>query len=546
MSITSFFDVNAVLGKGVFGNSEYTTPEALISQMDYLGIDRGLVWSCEARDACTTKGNANLLERITAKEEYRKRLFPAFVVNPALVFDKQGLEFLKISLKSSAVRALRIFPASSRFSMATLERLFHELKAFNPVILWNFRDTNGRADRTELVSLAQKFPRFKFILTQLMWGQFNDALDMMWRSENILMDTSWLHMTDSIEILVDYFGPERVVFGCGFKSHYGASAAALAHSKIRDRDKEKIAHKNMEKLLKITNPEKNIFTEPDIIKEKPVWKKFREGKAVTEFNIIDCHAHLATNILGWTFRTGNPKEILDTIVKRMDSIGVKQTVLSNFDALFADPIEGNKELKNIVEKSGMGKRVSGYYSFNPHYENVLREDMEESFSRGFFKGFKLLPSYWKTALTDSRFRTVWKYADKYCLPILIHTWNDKYNSPGILKDIVKKYSRAQFILGHSGGGTEGRLEAEELAMKNKNVYLEYCGSFTTPLDWVDTFDKAGFDNTVFGSDTYCHDLAWELGRLLSIPVPDQKLVPVFSSNFEKILSKASANPEKQL
>jgi hypothetical protein len=47
-------------------------------------------------------------------------------------------------------------------------------------------------------------------------------------------------------------------------------------------------------------------------------------------------------------------------------------------------------------------------------------------------------------------------------------------------EIVKKYPNAIFLLGHSGGGTPGRFEAIELAQNNDNVYLEFCGSFTTP------------------------------------------------------------------
>jgi len=538
MSTLSFFDVNGFIGKGVFGNSEYPEPQDLISQMDYLGIDRSIIWSHEARDVCTMQGNKNLLNKISSSKEYRKRLIPAFVINPAVVFDQECLNFLKQSLSSGSVKALRIFPSSSRFNLGTIERLFCEIKEFSPVILWNFMDSNGRTDCTELVELAEQFQQFKFILTDIMWGgAFNNALDMMWRSKNILIDISWLHMTDAIEILVEHFGAERVIFGRGPKSHYGASIAALAHSPISSSDKEKIAHGNMGKLLKINKLKKSIYKTPDIIHKKTIWQEFRSGNPVSEVEIIDSHGHSGSSIFGWTIKTNNLEEMFDAIVSRMDSLGISQIIISHFHALFGEPVAANREFANLL-KNQKEKRILGYYAFNPHYKDVLVPDIEKSFSGGFFKGFKLLASYWKVPLTDTRFEPVWEFAHKHCLPILIHTWNDQYNPPEMLKDIVKKYNNALFLLGHAGGGDSGRKEAEKLAMENKNVYLEYCGSFVTALDWVDTFNKLGFNNTVFGSDTYCHDQAWELGRLLSTPVPDEKLIPVLSGNIKKILAKS--------
>ena len=48
----------------------------------------------------------------------------------------------------------------------------------------------------------------------------------------------------------------------------------------------------------------------------------------------------------------------------------------------------------------------------------------------------------------------------------------------------------------------------------------------------------GADRIVFGSDTVGHDLAWELGRYLSMPVPDKQLIPGLGENFDKILKRA--------
>ncbi|MFA6293207.1 MAG: amidohydrolase family protein, partial [Victivallales bacterium] len=129
----------------------------------------------------------------------------------------------------------------------------------------------------------------------------------------------------------------------------------------------------------------------------------------------------------------------------------------------------------------------------------------------------------------------------YHLPILLHTWDDSYNSPAMLKGVVKKHPNANFLLGHSGGGTRGRIEAEELALANPNVFLEFCGSFTTPRPFEDSMKIAGTARVLFGSDTGAHDQAWELGRYLSMPVPDKQLIPGLGENFLKILKKSKNN-----
>ena len=85
--------------------------------------------------------------------------------------------------------------------------------------------------------------------------------------------------------------------------------------------------------------------------------------------------------------------------------------------------------------------------------------LDEFFQRGFFVGFKLLPAYWKIPVTDPGYQPVWEYANRHRRPILLHTWDDNYNSPAMLREITRKHPQATFILGHSGGGTRGQMEA---------------------------------------------------------------------------------------
>jgi predicted TIM-barrel fold metal-dependent hydrolase len=530
MKISSFFNINGNIGSGAYGLPDFPNASDLLRHMDYLGVDRSLVWHTLARDLNPTTGNKMLLDELSDQA----RLISAFVTAPADVYENGALDFLKSAFQRKAVKALRVFPATSRFSLGLLERLLGEIAEFEPVIFWTFTNTTGRTDKTELADIAKKFPQINFVLTELMWGQFSEAVDLMWRAENIHIDTSWLHMRDTIELLCDEFGAQRVLFGLGFKSHYGAPIADLAHARISDEERELISHGNAERLLGLKALNKSLFPKVELLEKKPLWNAFKEGKPVEKTEVIDVHAHTGPTTRGWILRDIDIEENISNLIDQMDRCGVSKTMICPESALFGEPLEGNRSAETFLSKHS--DRFGGYFIYNPIYKDTLVPAFDEFFSRGFYQGFKVLPAYWHMPLTLPDYIPIWEYANKHHLPILLHTWDDSHNPPRFLKEIAPKYPNAKFILGHSGGGTPGRREAVELSNDNPNVFLEFCGSFTTPTDWFDTIEQVGIEKVLFGSDTGAHSLAWELGRFLSIPLPDEELHPALSENFKKILN----------
>ena len=62
------------------------------------------------------------------------------------------------------------------------------------------------------------------------------------------------------ELLSENFGADRVLFGTGFKTHYGAAIAALAQANLSNEQRELIAHGNIERLLKLKPLQKEACT----------------------------------------------------------------------------------------------------------------------------------------------------------------------------------------------------------------------------------------------------------------------------------------------
>ena len=186
--------------------------------------------------------------------------------------------------------------------------------------------------------------------------------------------------------------------------------------------------------------------------------------------------------------------------------------------------------------SPYGDRFHGYLcglAFTSVYAEKMIPHLDEIFSRPYYVGFKMHNDHWGIPVTDPCFIPLWEYADAHQLPILLHTWNSNLDSPKMLKDIVPRYPNAIFLIGHSGN--TDRRDAEQLVQENPNVYMEWCGSFLDPTDWRETFERLGNRRLIWGSDgvswenQWGHSPAWEMGRLLSLDVTDETLLPILAT-----------------
>ncbi len=529
----SYFNINGSIGRGAYEIPEFPTAGSMCDHLDYLGVDRSLVWHVVARDFNPTQGNRRLLDEIheAGKED---RLIPAFVITPACFYEFGTLDFLRQSLSSGRVRALRIMPDVSRFQIRELERILAELDAFSPVVFWDCgRQKLDPAAANDLALIASQLPNTTFVLCQVMWGGFGKVLDLMWRCDRICVDTSWLHMRQTIELLTENFGAERVLFGLGPKSHYGAAIAALAHAEISDEQRQCIAHGNCERLLGLAPVAQPLHHELPIHNDKPLWKTFRSGQPISGVRVIDSHGHNGPHTRGWYLRQNDFVENLDALRTHIEKLGIERLIVSSEHALFGNCLEGNTATAELMRDQH--DRFSGYLVFNPRYSKEMVPRFDAFFEDPFFVGFKVLPAYWRIPLTDPGYRPIWDYANRHQLPILMHTWDDSWNSPSMLKEIVAEFPNARYLLGHSGGGTRGRLEAEQLALAHPTVFLEFCGSFTSDRPFETSMEIVGIDRVVYGSDTGAHDAAWELGRFLSLPIPDDDLKPGLGETMLTIL-----------
>jgi uncharacterized protein len=449
------------------------------------------------------------------------------VIAPTMLYENHSTAELVAAMKSGQIRALRVFPGTLRHKMCHLEPLIEKVAPHNPVIFVSVPET----EEQDLLAFAERFKRTPIVCMHGMWPHiFNySLLNVMRRCPNVLIDNSWLHCSGVVEMVVRDFGVNRVVFATGYKAHNGASIAHLQCAEISPAQRESISHGNLDRLLGMkTTPMPRAMPGADSC----LWERFRRGGALG-IEIIDAHGHLGSEGL-WAVTERDVAEQIPVAIRRMDALGIRTMFCSGQDALFSDPVAGNRKLEALAGKHG--DRFRGYLTFNPFYAKQMTPLLDEFFARPFFAGFKSICDYWGTPVTDERFRPAYQYAHEHRLPFLIHTWQGGCNSPAMMKDLVREFPEAIFVLGHSGGGDQGRREAEELTLTNPNVIMEWCGSFCSHILWEETLAKVRTEQVIFGSDGIYHDFAWELGRLLSVAVPDETLRPILGDNMRRILS----------
>lgn len=126
------------------------------------------------------------------------------------------------------------------------------------------------------------------------------------------------------------------------------------------------------------------------------------------------------------------------------------------------------------------------------------ESIESIMNNSHYKGFKLHPKMndWEQdpEMISKMLHEVCAYADKYNLPILIHTGYDAIDTPSRIEEYFSLYSGVKFILAHC----KATEEVIELFSKYDNVFGDtaFC-----PSESYTAICRAGFkDKMLFGTD----------------------------------------------
>jgi len=253
----SFFDCNAAIGRWKhprYGGYETTTELETI--LDYLQVERAVVYHAQAHENHAPLGNAMLMRELAGHD----RLLPSWAVFPHFTGEMPRPDVLIDEMLRQGVRVARLLPgyAGHRFSMEPwcAGPLLDELAAHRMPVLIDFmffrRDD---PDWRLLYDLCQRYPTAPIVLTGWSGLASRSFYPLCQACPNLYLETSGYALFRGLEAFCAQVGARQLLYGSGlpFKAP-GVAMTTLTHAFISAEEKELIAAGNLERLLEEVIP----------------------------------------------------------------------------------------------------------------------------------------------------------------------------------------------------------------------------------------------------------------------------------------------------
>ena len=247
MENLSFFDCNCVVGRrGRMYPGSFFSREDLVTAMAHYGIGKALVYHSLAREYNPQTGNSAILED-TGKEP---SLYPAWVVLPHHTGEFPELEQLVERMKSANVRSVRMFPAEMEQQVSLAEwncgALLSAMEAHRVPLMLPL----DQMDWNSLHDMLCHHPGLNVVLTDVDYRVDRNLYALFEKFAHLFIETIGYKVHRGIEEICRRFGAERLVFGSGMPLYSGGAAVSMInYARLSDREKQMIAHGNLERLL---------------------------------------------------------------------------------------------------------------------------------------------------------------------------------------------------------------------------------------------------------------------------------------------------------
>lgn len=229
------------------------TAARLLTEMDRLGIEGGVVHHAVAREYAPAVGNALLGEEIDTDP----RLSPCWLVLPHHTGEFDDPATAVERMRASGVVMARMHPSTSpsahRFFLApwVIGAMAEALAAADIPLALDF-SLFRRAEPPwdQLHRLMVDHPALRIVLMDIQGRNNRTLYPLLEAFPNLLVQSAGLNVHRGIEDVVQRFGAQRIVFGSGFPLRsLGAARFHLETAEIADEDKQMIGFMNLASVL---------------------------------------------------------------------------------------------------------------------------------------------------------------------------------------------------------------------------------------------------------------------------------------------------------
>lgn len=249
----TFFDCNISMGE--WKHPRYgaiATADELERVLDYLQVERALVFHAHAQEGHAPIGNAMLMRELHG----HPRLLPSWVLLPHHTGEMPEAQTLVGQMLEQGVKLARLFPGGGGhgFSLAPwcADPLLSELAKHRIPVMIDF--TLGRRDAPDwnlIYNLCQRHPALPIILTGAGIGRASRTFfPLLQACPNLYIELSRYTPFRAVDAICERFGACRLVYGSGLPLvAAGVALTTVTHALVSHEEKSLIASGNLTRLL---------------------------------------------------------------------------------------------------------------------------------------------------------------------------------------------------------------------------------------------------------------------------------------------------------
>jgi predicted TIM-barrel fold metal-dependent hydrolase len=241
------FDANCWLGRPLEpAFAALGDIDNLTAALRRYGIERAVVSHTLGVGCGAEEGNRALVQAIQENE----MLLAAATLVPEMACGTNWCELLR-QMIDQRIRMVRLFPAAHNFLLAGkyLRGMLEALQQLHlPLVVWNTQTT-----WSAIAGVCEEFPELPVVVEGVNRKLFYDNrvyYSLLECCPNLLLETHNLVNYLGLDDLVSHFGSQRFLFGSYFPNQDpNAAAMLLCDGDMTQRDRENIAHGNLDRLL---------------------------------------------------------------------------------------------------------------------------------------------------------------------------------------------------------------------------------------------------------------------------------------------------------
>jgi len=233
--------------------------------------------------------------------------------------------------------------------------------------------------------------------------------------------------------------------------------------------------------------------------------------------IIDSHAHWGPSVSMGTEVT------TEELLRQAEQSGVSRIVIFPFPSMALADEGINGRLLNEA------KRVKKFISYYCIPETMKPIPKEKGFCGGkwhWMRGIQDSSSNYE-ALKDPKLQEFIEASEKIDLPIVFE------EELAFTETFVKKTKSLKIIIPHLGMLGGNPIDFLSVFKERENVYFDTA--LASPDTVMRFIEKIGHGRILFGSDIPFGTMKWELEKVLSLPIGDDKKESILSKNLEKLI-----------